>query len=884
LAVIEKIPWYTKTSAVALTDLTSDGQLGLSATEARLRIQQYGPNQLSREEHEGFGKELLEELTEPMVLLLLGTGVLYAIWGEARDAITIFAVILTLAGVELANEMRSKKALSLLRKLAEPTCLVRRAGQPIEVPIDAVVPGDVILLQAGRRVSADARLIEGYGLAADESMLTGESVPVDKDPMRALPSETVLAERTNMVYSGTLITRGRGLAVVTATGPATEMGQIDSLSRSTKEPPTPLQHAMSELSRSLVWLALGFALLVPVLGVIVAHQPLKLMLLTGLTLAFATIPEEMPIIITMVLALGSYRLSKHKVIVKKLRAVETLGAVTVIATDKTGTLTENRMQVAQLVPDSLRRRLLEIGVLCNTAAAGQAVYTGDPMEVALLRAAAAQAVDVAALRQSVTIRDELSFDTDRKRMSVLYEQGDAQWLATKGAPEVILALSSQRETSQGVVELPESDRQAILAEANSLAQAGMRVLALAQRQVPWRPVERSTLETQLTFIGLVALADPLRPEAAQAVAQCHQAGIRTVMITGDHPLTASAIAKAVGIADNSQVLTGTELDKLDADELAQAVERVSIYARTTPEQKLRLVRALQANGARVAVTGDGINDAPALVAADIGMAMGETGSDVAREASDIVLADDNFATIMHAVREGRLLFENLRKGVRYYLACKVALILSTLLPVLLGVPAPFAPVQIILMELFMDLAASATFVAEPAEDDLLARPPRDTKERFMSRAMVSSIILSGLGLFAAVATCYLLTWFTTHNLVTSQTVAFFTWLAGHVLLALNLRSERQPLVRLGLLSNKLMLIWGTVTLLFIIVVELIPGVQQAFKTTTLSGAQLLLITAAVLFGTFGLEVEKIIRYKSSITGGKTRHDQNHGDQIDPHAR
>lgn len=862
MATIEKISWHAQTAAKVLTYLTSDGQMGLSDAEARLRLQRYGPNQLSVEKHEGFGKQLLEELTEPMVLLLLGTGVLYAIWGEARDAITIFAVILTLAAVELANEMRSKKALSLLRKLAEPTCLVRRAGQAVEVPIDAVVPGDVIVLQAGRRVPADARLLEGYGLAGDESMLTGESVPVDKDPVRPLAIETVLAERVNMVFSGTLITRGRGTAVVTATGPGTEMGQIDSLTRSTKEPPTPLQHAMSELSRSLVWLALVFALLVPVLGVIVAHLPLKQMLLTGLTLAFATIPEEMPIIITMVLALGSYRLSKHNAIVKKLRAVETLGAVTVIATDKTGTLTENRMEVTRLEPDALRKRLLEIGVLCSTAAASTAGFTGDPMEVALLRAAAAQGTDVTALRQSITIRDELSFDTTRKRMSVLYEQGDAQWLATKGAPEVILALSSQHETPQGVVGLSESECQAILAEANRLAQAGMRVLALAQRQVPWGAIERSTLETQLTFIGLVALADPPRPEVAQAVAQCHQAGIRTVMITGDHPLTASAIAHQVGIADNDLVLTGAELDRLDAAELAQAVERVSIYARTTPEHKLRLVRALQANGARVAVTGDGINDAPALVAADIGLAMGETGSDVAREASDIVLADDNFATIVHAVREGRLLFENLRKGVRYYLACKVALILSTLLPVILGVPVPFAPVQIILMELFMDLAASATFVAEPAEDDLLARRPRDPKERFMSRTMVTSIILPGLGLFAAVATCYLLTWFTTHDLVASQTVAFLTWLAGHVFLALNLRSERQPLARQGLLSNRLMWIWGAATFLFIIAIELFPGMQPAFKTTTLTGSQLILIAIAVLLGTFWLEVVKNIRYRN----------------------
>jgi Ca2+-transporting ATPase len=393
-----------------------------------------------------------------------------------------------------------------------------------------------------------------------------------------------------------------------------------------------------------------------------------------------------------------------------------------------------------------------------------------------------------------------------------------------------------------------------------MAADGLRVLAFAERALPDIPFDQKGVESELTFVGLVGLQDPPRPEVPGAIATCQRAGVRAIMITGDHPLTAKAIGRQVGLNGNHKVVTGPELDQLSDDELKKLVKQTSIFARTTPEHKLRIVKALQANGERVAVTGDGVNDAPALSAADIGVAMGETGTDVAREAGAMVLTDDNFTTIVNAVEEGRLIYENLKKGVRYYLTCKVALVSINLLPTLLLVPVPFAPVQIILMELFMDLMAAAAFVAEKPEADLLDQKPRDPKARFMDTAMIRSILTASLGLFAAVTGVYLMTWYGTHDQVTSQTVAFFGWLMGHVLLAFNMRSERQPLFQLGLTSNRIMLVWAGTVAGFLMLISLIPGAQHLLRITTLSAAQWGIILAATFVGTFWLEIKKKITY------------------------
>lgn len=841
---------------------------GLTEREANLRLEQSGQNRLQEEKPTPFWKEFLEELREPMVLLLLFTGVLYAIWGEMSDAITIFFVILTLNTIEVFNEQRAKKAIYALRKLAEPSASVIRSGAVQEIPTERIVPGDLLLLMSGRRVPADARLIEAIGLAVDESSLTGESVPAEKEGGATLPAETPLADRNNMVYSGTLVRRGRGNAVVVNTGMATEIGKVATLAREVKEPRTPLQKAMSELSRWMVWLAIGFSVIVPVLGVLVARQPLKTMLLTGLSLAFATIPEEMPIIITMVLGLGAYRLSKQNAIIKRLKAVETLGAITVIATDKTGTLTENRMEVNEWLPAQRRSQLLAVGVLCNEAILSGAEATGDPLETALLRAAQGNGIDVHKLQDEFPLTNEFTFDNTRKRMSVVRQEGDRMWVLAKGAPESILAISDfyadqASQDRESFHPLKDAERHSILEQAAGLAGRGLRVIAIAEKKLPGGIVTQDEAESHLVFLGMVALADPPRPEVRQAIGLCFQAGIRPIMITGDHPLTARSIAGQVGLDGNGSVLTGMELDALPDEELQRQVRQVSIFARTTPENKLRIVQALETCGERVAVTGDGINDAPALAAADIGVAMGETGSDVAREAGDIILADDNFTTITRAIQEGRGLFENLKKGVRYYLACKVALVSVTLLPVLLSIPVPFAPIQIILMELFIDLAAAATFVAEPTEGDLMSRPPRNPSASFMDRSMISSIFKGALGLFLAVSTAYLVTWYRGTGQVAAQTVAFTAWLIGHVLLAMNMRSERQPFKRIGFFSNPFMILWTLAALAFVILVTMAPWLHMLFKTTSLNASQWGLILITTFIGTFWMEIEKIIRSREN---------------------
>ncbi len=841
---------------------------GLTTAEAQRRLAQYGPNRLQAEEKESFWKEFFEELREPLILLLAFTGALYIILGELGDGLTIFAVILLLNTIEVVNERRAKRAITALQTLAEPTARVMRAGRPLELPVEMIVPGDVILLQPGRRVPADARLVESYGLAVDESSLTGESLPVDKDTRAEAAESAPLAGRTDRVYSGTLVTRGRGRALVTGTGMGTELGRVAGLARGVREPRTPLQEAMEEVSKSLVWLALGFSVAIPVLGVVVAHQPLQTMLLTGLSLAFATIPEEMPIIITMVLALGAYRLSRQNAIVKHLRAVETLGAITVIATDKTGTLTQNRMEVSELYPLDNREAMLTCGVVCSDTLAAEDETAGDPLEVALARAAGQMGISLQAQQERFPRVSEFTFDNLRKRMSVVTSRGLAEadgqpaysvWV--KGAPESVLSVSSRLRAESGEAALDEQARAGLLAQAGRMAQRGLRTIAFAVKPVESIPQTEAEAESQLVFLGLAGLLDPPRPEVKDAIALMRQAGIRSLMVTGDHPLTARAVAAAVGLDGDARAVTGPELDGMSAAELERAAGAASIFARTTPEHKLRIVQALQAQGQRVAVTGDGVNDAPALAAANIGVAMGATGSDVAREAGDIVLADDNYTTIANAVREGRRLFANLRKGVRYYLSIKVALVSVMLLPVLLQIPTPFAPIQIILMELFMDLAAAAAFVAEPAEGDLMRQPPRDPRSRFMDRAMITSILVNALGLFAAVSAAYLLSWYSGASLLRAQTTAFAAWMIGHVLLAFNMRSERQPILQLGLFSNRLMVLWALVTFAFIALATSVPFLQTYLKTTSLSPQAWLVIAALDLAGTFWIEARKLITFR-----------------------
>ncbi len=844
---------------------------GLSDQEATQRLSQYGKNSLVQEQEIRFLGILREEITEPMILLLIVVGVLYSILGSLTDALTIIVIIIILVLAEVWNEYRAKRSISALRQLAPPTALVLRNGQPKEVQTVFLVPGDILLLKVGQRVAADARLLEAYGLEVDESSLTGESFPVPKDAEAVLPNETRVTDQTNMLFTGTVITRGRAKALVTATGVKSELGRISGIIKAGKEPKTALQLAMKQLSKTLVWVALFFAILIPVLSYARGLQPSPgEAVLYGLSLAFVVIPEELPIIITMVLGVGSYALSRKGAIVKRLRAAETLGNVTVIATDKTGTITENKMRIEHLYFDgSIRSKgdfkenekaALKTALLASDAIrdATGVSNLGNPMAKAIQERLNQDAIETQSLPKDWVLKDELSFDVKRKLASYVYQYGNSNVVLSSGAPENLLANSTKILVKGEETPLTEASKNEVTAAMSKMAQSGERLLAFGYHRLPANLASKEHLEQDIVFVGIIGFIDPPRKEVKGAIETCQEAGIKVLMITGDHPETARAIASQVGI-ESSNVLTGSQIAKMTDADLKEALKRTYVFARVTPEDKLRLVKLLKDSGEIVAVTGDGINDAPALKEAHIGVAMGNRGTDVAKEAANMILIDDNFATIETAVKEGRKLYGNLRKGVRYYLACKIALVSIFLVPIALGIPLPFAPIQIIVLELFMDLAASATFVAEPEESGAMKKPPISPSEKFINKHMLTSLFLGALSLFVAVTATYLFTWYATQSIPYARTVAFATWMFGHIFLALNFRSDREPLIKEGLLSNKVMLIWALLVFATLIVGTSLPYTQAALQITGLQLTDWALAILVAFVATFWMELKKILQ-------------------------
>ncbi|HMA05269.1 MAG TPA: cation-transporting P-type ATPase [Methanomicrobiales archaeon] len=799
----------------------ADGRTGLSEGEARKRLTQYGPNRLSKPWEITLLGIAREEITEPMILLLLAVGIFYTLLASFGDALTLYAIIATLVAVEIANEYRAKKAISSLAALAEPRTKAVRDGKITEVATEEVVPGDLLVLAAGTRVSADGKILSGVSLQADESSLTGESFPAEKNPGDDL-------------FAGTLVVSGEGILEVTLTGGGTRIGRISELARVIRPPKTPLQIAMKSLAKTLVFVALFFSIAIPAIGVL-QGQDLRVMFLTALALAFATIPEELPIIITMNLGLGSWLLSRENFLVKKLKAAETLGNATVILTDKTGTLTESAMRVVEIFPPQ------DAGRVLSAARAAMTDLSLSITDRALVEAAAARSLPVPAGR----VVRERAFDRGRNTRAIIRENGGKATLFLIGAPEEVLAGAAG--DNRGAVE-------ALAAEAAK----GRRVIGVAHRELDGAEAGRpfGELERGLTLDGLVSLEDPPRPGVRETIGRAQRAGIRTVMVTGDHPKTAAAIAAEVGIPP-APLLEGKELDALSDADLRGRVKEVSVYARATPEHKYRLVKALQENGEVVAVTGDGVNDSLALKGADIGIAMGIRGTDAAKEAADIVIADDNFITIGKGVFEGRRIFDNLSKGVRYYLSVKIALIAVFAASLALSIPFPFSPIQIILLELFMDLGASASFVAEPAEPSIDRRPPRDPRVPFLGGGMVTGIAAGGIALFVAV--------FATYGFALraaphqAQTYAFSAWMIGHVLLALFSRSAHDPMYRIGPFSNRVLLLWMAGALGFLAAAILIPPLGQHLNVVPVTGAGIVSVAIFVFLCMAGFEVAKIVR-------------------------
>ncbi|AFC98988.1 cation-transporting P-type ATPase, HAD superfamily, subfamily IC [Methanocella conradii HZ254] len=791
---------------------------GLTEAEARGRLAIHGPNLIVKPREVSFLGIVAEEITEPMILLLLFVGAVYSLWGKLEDALTIFVVIILLVLAEVWNEYRAKKAIASLAKIAAPVAGVLRDGAIKEVKAEEVVPGDVLALSQGTRVAADARLLVSYSLQVDESALTGESFPV-------------LKKEGEEVYAGTVVVSGEGLAEAVATGRGTRLGRLSAAAREIKPPKTPLQKAMKSLAKGLVFVALFFSFLIPFLGYI-RGQPLREMVLTGLALAFSIIPEELPIIITMVLGLGAYQLSREGFLVKKLKAAEVLGDATVILTDKTGTITENRMRVVWAYPPDKEKEVL------SAAMASMTGLSRSPTDMAIME----KARDMGIRAEGAVLR-ERSFDATKKTRALIRRLDSGNELFVTGAPERVLKSSLEPR--------PDIER-AMLEEASK----GRRVVAVARKAVLEGQEEMpfDELERDVDVAGIVAIEDPPRNGVKETIKRARDAGVRTIMVTGDHPLTAAYIAGEVGIP-GERVITGAELASMSDDGLRREVERVSVFARVTPEDKYRLVKAMRENGEVVAVTGDGINDTLALKAADIGIAMGIRGTDVAREAADVVLADDNFVTIGHGIFQGRKFFDNLKKGLKYYLSVKTALILVFLVPVLLGLPLPLAPIQIILLELFMDLAASAGFVAEPAERSIYEPI---TKKKLFDRGMLAGIGLSGLSLFAAVFGPYYYALSRGLPLEGARTFAFTAWIMGHIFLAFVSRSEREPLISLGPFTNVAMDVWAAAAFAFLFLILATP-LGALVKATPLTASQIFLIACIALVATLWQEAIKMLK-------------------------
>jgi Ca2+-transporting ATPase len=828
---------------------------GLAADEVTERQQRHGPNRLPEAPPRPAWKRLLDQFSDFMILVLLAAALLSGLIGDLADTLVILIIVLLNAAIGFWQEWRADQALQALRKMAAPHATVRRVGGQVQVvETDQLVPGDVVLLEAGNLVPADLRLHEVAQLRVDESALTGESVTVEKSPGPLPVGERPLGDRSNMAYKGTLVTHGRAAGLVVATGAGTELGRVATLLGSAESRATPLQRRLAAFGKRLSIVVLGICALIFAIGVL-RGEPLLLMALTAISLAVAAIPEALPAVVTVLLALGARRLVAVNALVRRLPSVETLGSVSVICSDKTGTLTLNRMQLRQHrawgAPDEALWTAL---VLCNDAVAGPAGWVGDPTETALLQAAHETGLDVAALKQAQPRRHEWPFDAERKRMSTLHRQAGGWRAYVKGAPESVLPRCS------GGAELA-----AALDTAQAWAAQGMRVLAVAQREGhdDVVAIDADAFERGLTLLGLVGLIDPPRPEARAAVAECLAAGVRPVMITGDHPATALAIARDLGIASaGDSALTGAELARLDETALAEAAQHVSVYARMDPAQKIRIVQALQSRGQFVAMTGDGVNDAPALRCADIGVAMGRGGTDVAREASSLVLLDDNFATIVGAVREGRRIFDNIRKFIRYALTGNSGEIWVLFLAPLLGLPIPLLPIHILWVNLVTDGLPGLALATEPAERGVMQRPPRPPGESVFAHGLWQHALWVGLligGLCLGVQAWALGSGGDEAARAHWQTMVFTVLTLAQMAHLLAIRSERESLFTQGLASNLPLLGAVALTLVLQLATIYVPVLQPIFHTQPLSAGELAACfgLAAVVF--VAVEIEKAWR-------------------------
>lgn len=735
---------------------------GLSGEEAEKRLQQYGENKLREGKRKGLVQVFFEQFADLLVVILIGAAVISALTGGMEGTIVIITVLILNAILGTVQHFKAEKSLESLKAMSAPNARVIRDGEKMEVPAVKLVPGDILLLEAGDVAAADGRILENHSLQVSESALTGESENVNKSADLIEKEELALGDRLNMVFSGSLISYGRAVVLVTGTGMETEIGKIANLMESAQEKATPLQRSLDDFSKKLSFVILGICVIVFGLGVW-RGQPLGDALMFAVALAVAAIPEALSSIVTIGLAIGTQKMAKENAIIKNLRAVESLGCVSVICSDKTGTLTQNKMTVQKVFTlggttdadevdydKKQHKELIVTGVLCNDGAISKDAQIGDPTETALLSFCRKTGGHEGDIRAEYPRMSELPFDSGRKLMSTLHQIEGKYLMMTKGAPDVLLSRCKSIVEKEAVRDITQKDLDRIIAENQSFSSHGLRVLAFAKKEIGEQ--RRLVLEDErdLTFIGLIAMMDPPRLESAPAVADCLRAGIRPVMITGDHKVTASAIAKEIGILqEGDRAIEGAELEHISDEELRDMVKEISVYARVSPEHKIRIVRAWQENGCIAAMTGDGVNDAPALKQADIGIAMGITGTEVSKDAAAMILTDDNFATIVKAVGNGRNVYTNIKNSIQFLLSGNLAGILTVLYTSLLGLPLPFTAVQLLFINLLTDSLPALAVNMEKPTGDLLNDKPRNPKESILTQDFIKRLILQG-GMIAVV--------------------------------------------------------------------------------------------------------------------------------------
>lgn len=897
IAAAPELPPHARPAEEVVRGLGTDLQLGLRDDEAAARLIVHGANSLPEPPGRSLLRTLIDQFANFLIVLLVIATAIAALVGEYVDAVTIAAIVVLTAILGFVQEWRAERALQALREMMAPTARLLREGRVVELAAPGVVPGDVVILEVGHYVPADVRLVESASLRINEASLTGESAPVSKEAAAILAPETPVADRCNSAFAGTVVTYGRGRGVVVATGVSTEVGGIATVIGAVEEGRTPLQRRMSNLGRWLGGAAIAISVVIFGMGSATGENVLD-MLLTSLSLAVAAVPEGLPAVVVISLALGMRRMARRHSLMRRLAATETLGSATVIASDKTGTLTRGEMTVVRvyLGPDLEQvtvtgtgyeptgefrgvgdvvsprtdphlRILLAAGALCNDARLlhqdGRWTVVGDTTEGALVVAARKAGLDWEQLEAGEPRISEVPFSSDRARMTTVHQLETRLVAYMKGAPEVILPLCESRQRGEHRVPLAEDDRVAVANANEELASMGLRILAIAYREFD-SPLPTGDVELRMCFLGLVAMHDPPRDEAFDSVDSCREAGILPIMITGDHARTALAIARDLRMTEDTEdieVLTGSEVESLTDSELRQAAQRVRVYARVTSTQKLRVVEALQANGHVVAVTGDGVNDAPALKRADIGVAMGITGTDVAKEAADMVITDDNFASIVAAVEEGRKIFDNIRNFVVFLLSANVGEILLIFVAVMVGLPLPLLAAQILLVNLVTDSFPALALSVEPGDPDAMRRPPMPPSEPVLTGSVAAVTAIRGLAEAAGALAVFVLwreAFDSTLELARSATLA--TIVMAELLEAHGSRSLYRTVWSIGIFSNLWLIAATLVSLVVLVAVLYVPPLQDAFHSTSLGWGEWLAVAVVSIGRLAVIEGMKIIRW------------------------